>query len=367
METKSLSDRVKLGVVNKWGLVLSELAPDLRPALVVPGKHVGCPNPEGRHRTKSRDGFRVYKEVHERGAGVCNTCGKFSDGFALLMWINGWSFMDTVKAIASVLGIEEYDRPPIDPKKIQQAELEAAEQQRSAARREAWRAKQFAELTKEGLPVSRGTPASLYLKNRSLINLIGSRLRFHPSLPCYEGKKLVGHFPAMLAPFTVKGEVVAYQRYFLTQDGFKADVVEPKMFIQKSKFISLEGGAVVMPSNGIVHGVAEGLETAWSCTLASCIPTDAALNAWQMEVWEPPAGVSNVLIWVDKDLSQRGEEAANALEARLKPRGIQCYKLIPKRPIPDGMKSWDWADEWVSKNSEFPNLTHLRDLLRPSA
>lgn len=40
------------------------------------------------------------------GSGVCNTCGNFRDGFALLEWVNDWSFRETLEAVAKVLDME---------------------------------------------------------------------------------------------------------------------------------------------------------------------------------------------------------------------------------------------------------------------
>ena len=64
--------------------MLFTLAPPLKAALDRKGKHVPCPVHGG------RDGFRIFPDVAETGGGICNTCGSFANGFALLMWINGW-------------------------------------------------------------------------------------------------------------------------------------------------------------------------------------------------------------------------------------------------------------------------------------
>lgn len=62
------------------------------------GKHVPCPVHGG------RDGFRIFPDVAETGGGICNTCGSFANGFAPLMWINGWEFGRAIREVAEQVG-----------------------------------------------------------------------------------------------------------------------------------------------------------------------------------------------------------------------------------------------------------------------
>ena len=50
-----------------------------------------------------RNGFRLFPRYDQTGAGICNTCGAFTDGFAVLCWINGWSFPQAVNAVGNFL------------------------------------------------------------------------------------------------------------------------------------------------------------------------------------------------------------------------------------------------------------------------
>ncbi len=77
---------------SQWLGIVGRLAPSLEQALARPGRHVPCPVHGG------RDGFRVFKDANESGGGICNTCGAFHDGFALLMWANNWAFRDALEA-----------------------------------------------------------------------------------------------------------------------------------------------------------------------------------------------------------------------------------------------------------------------------
>jgi len=63
-----------------------------RPAVNIPN-HVSCPVHGG------EDGFRFFHDAPVTGGGVCNTCGAFKDGFRLLCWVNGWSFLQALFAI----------------------------------------------------------------------------------------------------------------------------------------------------------------------------------------------------------------------------------------------------------------------------
>ena len=109
---KSLIDArdVRERAAGRWIDMLAALAPALGPALSRPGRHVPCPVHGG------TDGFRLFRDVDDTGGGVCNTCGTFHDGFALLMWVNQWSFPETLQAVAHELGMTA-DRVP-EPRQV---------------------------------------------------------------------------------------------------------------------------------------------------------------------------------------------------------------------------------------------------------
>ncbi|ALZ82516.1 DNA primase [Aeromonas veronii] len=95
------ADTVRNAAVGNWLFILAALAPHLEPALRKPGRHVGCPIHGG------HDGFRLFKDVHETGGGVCNTCGARHDGFELLMWVNNWDFKQCLEEVGDYLRVEK--------------------------------------------------------------------------------------------------------------------------------------------------------------------------------------------------------------------------------------------------------------------
>ena len=79
---------------GRWDNILYALAPRLHPALDRRSKgHVGCPVHGG------KDGYRMMPSYAEDGRSFCNTCGNKSDGFATLMWVNGWTARETLEEV----------------------------------------------------------------------------------------------------------------------------------------------------------------------------------------------------------------------------------------------------------------------------
>lgn len=95
--------REKIDRDKSWLQILAYLAPTLEPALRRPGRHVRCPIHGSEARNGKGDGFRLFKDAHRTGGGICNTCGPRHDGFELLMWVNHWDFQHCLKAIGEAI------------------------------------------------------------------------------------------------------------------------------------------------------------------------------------------------------------------------------------------------------------------------
>lgn len=239
----------------------------------------------------------------------------------------------------------------------------------------------------ESLPfTSRVTgPLRRYFQNRGLIFNEheverSDSLRFCPSLAYFEeveevnekGEKSVrtketGNFPAIVCALRdAQGELVTLQRTYLSPDGEKAKVKEPKKMMSIPQGLDIKGCAVRLgnPSQGIL-GVAEGLETALAAYRVSKIPVWATVNAEFLKGFSPPEGVHTILVWADKDRSLTGEKAAYSLKTRLEELGLTVYILLPKSPIPEGAKGIDWNDVLMNEGIiGFPDARNLQRVIR---
>lgn len=326
---------------DQWTGILGRLAPTLDQALSRPGRHVPCPVHGG------RDGLRVFKDVNERGGGICNTCGAFSDGFALLMWANHWGFREALVAVAQDLRLDAGDTwttPPPAPRPsaapVRQKSDEAAE----AALRRVW-----SETLDPQEPAA--LPLQRYLSRRGIDAEPDPRVvRFHPGLGYYEEGKRLGTYPALIARVSdAQGQPVSLHRIYLTPDGRKAPVASPKkMMVPLGPVV---GGAIRLYPAGPTLGITEGIETALVIRQRTGMPVWSGVSTTLLERFVPPPDVALVVVWADLDLSGAGELAAEKLLARLVATGVRVAVHVPKGPIPRGMKGVDWADLW-----------HLKDL-----
>ena len=329
---------------GRWPEVLGALAPALETALSRVGRHVPCPVHGG------TDGFRLFRDADQTGGGVCNTCGTFPDGFALLMWVNRWSFPEALRSVAHVLGLAAArvpepravpSHPPRPPERNRESVIDALNR--------VWQ---------QSLdPADRGAePLRAYLGRRGLsgARLDGEVVRFHPYLGYWQRNdhdefELVGRYPAMVALVTdTDGVPVTVHRTYLTSDGRKAPVAEPKKLMAYPSD-RLVGGAIRLFPPTPALGVAEGIETALAVHLRTGMPVWSTVSAGLLARFEPPAGTSLLVVWADRDRSGTGEAAALTLRERLLKRGISVAVHLPPGPIPAGAKGIDWADVWSDR------------------
>ena len=87
---------VKEQARGRWLEILPLLDARLADAVARAGKHVPCPVHGG------KDGFRLYAD-DQNGGGACNTCGTFADGFAVLQWLRGCSFYESLQLVAELV------------------------------------------------------------------------------------------------------------------------------------------------------------------------------------------------------------------------------------------------------------------------
>jgi len=156
------------------------------------------------------------------------------------------------------------------------------------------------------------TPRSAYLEGRGLV--VAPGLDWHPAVDYRDDGKLVGKYPAMLAPVTRDGRFLTYHITYIDR-GQKARVPSPRKILPASG--SLKGAAVELFPAGPTLGIAEGIETAIAAHLLFDVPVWSALNTSLLKSWRPPEGVQRVLIFPDHDLNHAGQAAGHALAHRL--------------------------------------------------
>lgn len=338
--TTELIKFVRSSASEKWADLLSELAPGLTDAISAQGDHVPCPIHGG------SNGFRLFNDFDLSGGGVCNTCGAFPNGIALLAWANSLAYQDALDLLARRLkaGPIEKTRPAFKPP---EARLDP-EKARQIMRR----------ILREATPIQ-GTAAERYLLNRGIyVENHSLRLLYHPGLRYsqkVQGKfQDLGTYPCMIAPLvSPSGEVISLHRTYITEEGLKAPVPDAKKTTLQAA--SLNGSAIRLFPAQEVLGLAEGIETALAARAIARIPVWSTVNKTLMANLQLPEGVRHVVIFADKDVSFAGQTSANALGERLEEEGVSYEILLPPGTIPSGAKGVDWLDVLVTQGLEgFP-------------
>lgn len=240
------------------------------------------------------------------------------------------------------------------------AELKRQRQAERDARAALRKAATVADICGECTAID-GTAAEKYLMNRGIPKPPEGWpdcIMFHPGLEwdlgaVYEdGRKTKDGpvFPALVARVVnVPGETIAIWRIYLTVDGKKAPVANPKLGLGPAA-----GGAVRIGGTGPVVGAAEGLESslgAWSLVryrhpVWACLSTSGMMNV------EFPLEVETVPIFLDGDQPWKndngelvpdvpaGRRAARRLKERCDEAGITAQMQ------PEPKMKCDYLDVW---------------------
>ena len=147
--------------------------------------------------------------------------------------------------------------------------------------------------------------------------------------------------PALLARlFDVAGKPRQLHRTYLTQHGRKSELKPCRMFMPGSL---PDGGAIRLGRVQERMGVAEGIETALSAKQLFGLPVWATTCEAMLRHWEPPEGVTSVMIFGDNDENGVGQSAAFELMRRLAQRKLDVEVIIPPE------KGTDWNDVLMAK------------------
>ena len=303
-------DKVKVEVLGCWPGIFNQFGVEVGDGR----RHIACP-------LCGKENFR-FDDKNGRGTFIC-TCGA-GDGWKLLCETQGVDFRAALEMVAPLLGTVEPVFTGSKPKTI---------------------SPQMARKIFEGAEkASRGNLTGRYLINRGL-RACPETLWFHPAiLEKDSGQKM----PAMLAVLANRaGEAVAIHRTYLTPDGRRAEISDPKKVTPNVAGKDLTGRAVrLFPPEDKCLGIAEGIENALACYEIHGIPTWASTTANLMIAWEPPEGVPlrKIFIFGDHDTSYTGQSAAYQLAHKLKVRRkIDVGVMLPMQP------GTDWLDELVER------------------
>lgn len=339
---------LKQRCAGRWVDILGSLSSvDLSEAIAT-RKHVRCHQDHG--NTKSQ--FRLFGDFDETGGGVCNTCGAFSDGFALLTFLNGWTYKVAVKHVADYLGNDSFEpqRPTTRTAKRSPREF-VLDEDAADNLRKVWKGGKAIE----------GTVVEDYLRKRGITAQLpdDANVRFHPRLHYWDAdtEKSMGYHPGMISLLrsSKSGHPLSVHRTFLTSNGTKANVPRVKKLMACSidGAISQLGAAIrLYDVDGPVLGICEGIETAFALRSAfPTLPVWAAYSANVLTNFQPPEGVEKVIIFGDVDVSGTGQVAAAKLALRLRSQGIESTVALPRRDLslPDEAKS-GWYGEGASRD-----------------
>jgi putative DNA primase/helicase len=235
----------------------------------------------------------------------------------LLQRVKGWDFATAAGEVDKVLGNVSND-PPGKPA--------LAPDRRRALLRELWKGSERLEP---------GDPAYDYLKRGRGLSLTGvdlSDLRFHPGAKVPDNLD-GGVAPALLALVRdAGGNPASIHRTFLDGNGghrgramFAGDLPDS---------VAIRLGA---PVDGVL-GIAEGLETALAVRDRFDVVCWSTVTAGFLAKFDPPEGVTRVLVFGDADANFVGQAAAYACAKRMVHKGISSDVHIP---LELGL---DWAD-----------------------
>lgn len=360
-------DDVRRAANGRWDLIIPRLASseDLSAAIAARGrKHTACPKC-GPAKPGEQQPFRIFKDFAETGGVICKWCGPQTNGFSTLSMLLGISDVEARNLLADDLGLSE------DPRKKSQSSSSADSKPRpsptpvvaepKAPTEYKVRQSQSQRLIKawseaSSLLSEEAAPARAYYARRGiqlLDSLPEASVRFHPSMPYFEADDKgnfvdKGSFGCILAAVVRpgSGQLATLHRTYITPNGFKADVPEPKKLMTGASDEPITGGYIPLYSTngGSVLAVTEGIETALAVRSATRMPVWSCVSAALLEAVVVPDHVKTVFIWADLDRSGRGAEAAQKLSQRLAERGIAAHTLMPQYQIPEGQKGIDWLD-----------------------
>lgn len=321
---------LKRRIGNRWLELYEYIAPELGEAIDQWGKHVWCPI----HTGNNGDAFRLFPDADSTGGGVCNTCGKFADGIALLMAVKNWTFPETVDAIEEWLVDHELDDDDVLHGYLSQQPTKDL----SPPAPDPWVASYIKNIRQTAVPGHKRIIQ--YYQHRGLRITPSCNLGYLASSRCFDeyGDEL--YLPAMVGVFVAPDctRVCIHRTYLDPGGSGKADIEPAKKFSRVLYPGALRGAAIRLRAPATILGVAEGIETAEAAFQATGTPVWAIGSSTVMPYFVPPRVARQVDIWADNDRNGVGQKSAATLALNLFDAGIAVRVLIPPHP------GIDWLD-----------------------
>ena len=293
---------------GRWAAILPTFG---LPIARLNGKHGPCPI-----CGQGKDRFR-FDDKEGRGTWFCSQCGA-GDGITFVQRMRGVDFR----------GAAELIEPLIDAAPARTAGPAISEDDKRRWRNEAWAGAR---------PVVGDDPVGRFLRARAGVLTYPAVLRCHPALDHRNDDGRTTRHPAMLAIVTAPdGKPANLHRTYLTADGSKADIGEPRRMMPGE---IPPGAAIRLSPVAEELGIAEGIETAFAAAALFGIPTWAAVNAGMLAKWVPPAKVRRVVIFGDNDLGFAGQAAAYTLARSITGRRLAEVEVRIPEQVGD-----DWND-----------------------
>lgn len=277
-----------------------------------------------------RDRF-TFDNRKLRGDFYCRGCGA-GDGFELLHRVFGWTFPEARRRVLEVTGLRSEETP-------RQAVCETLRAAIASTPTIAIPSARVRSLARSACAVADCPDAVAYLEGRGLWPLpAGCTLKAHAGTDYYEGPNRIGRYPGLVGEVRdLADELVTVHVTYLA-NGRKLEGHKPRKILTKTE--GREGCAVRLMPPTEVLGIAEGIETALSAAVLEGMPVWAALNTSLLTKFEPPAGVTLLRIYADRDAP--GLLAAGQLMERLQGR-VRLELRVP--PV----KFKDFNDVLVDK------------------